>query len=135
MIDTKQLNTGMKMTVMDVRHEIYSGLFSPERNKYPVKCVHEQITGKPCPSCGLSHSFSYIIRGNFKSANDWNTYGMRVFLFFLLQLLMRISGIIVLLRNRLVPKNMIFADIGISLIAFGLSFSQFVSYYFSALLN
>jgi hypothetical protein len=68
---------------------LYSGFFSPVRDNYPVTCVHEKLTGEPCASCGLSHSFSLIVRGNFREAAEWNVYGLRVFLFFALQLVLR----------------------------------------------
>ncbi len=42
---------------------IYSGIFSPDKDDYPVTCIHEKLTGQPCVSCGLSHSFSLIVRG------------------------------------------------------------------------
>jgi hypothetical protein len=70
---------------------VYSGIFSPDRNDYPVVCIHEKITGEPCFSCGLSHSFSLIIRGRIHEAYEWNIFGMRVFLFFVLQLVLRIG--------------------------------------------
>jgi Protein of unknown function (DUF2752) len=70
---------------------VYSGIFSPDKNDYPVVCIHEKITGEPCFSCGLSHSFSLIVRGRIREAYEWNIFGMRVFLFFLLQLLLRIG--------------------------------------------
>jgi hypothetical protein len=70
---------------------VYSGIFSPDQNNYPVVCIHEKITGEPCFSCGLSHSFSLIVRGRINEAYNWNIYGMRVFLFFLSQLFMRIA--------------------------------------------
>ena len=69
---------------------IYSGLFSPEKENYPVVCIHEKLTGEPCASCGLSHSFSLIIRGKISEAYEWNIYGPRIFIFFAAQLLMRI---------------------------------------------
>jgi hypothetical protein len=69
---------------------IYSGIFSPERDNYPVVCIHEKITGVPCVSCGLSHSLSLIIRGRVDEADQWNENGIRVFLFLTLQLLLRI---------------------------------------------
>jgi hypothetical protein len=69
----------------------YSGIFSPDKNDYPVVCIHEKLTGQPCVSCGLSHSFSLIIRGRISEAYDWNPNGMRVFLFFLAQLIFRID--------------------------------------------
>jgi hypothetical protein len=77
----------------------YSGIFSPDKNNYPVVCLHEKLTGVPCFSCGLSHSFSLIIRGRLAEAFQWNVYGMRVFLFFFSQLLMRIIFSVIYLRN------------------------------------
>lgn len=68
----------------------YSGFYSPDENNYPVVCVHEKITGEPCPSCGLSHAFSLIIRGRVDEALQLNSVSLRVFLFFVLQLIMRI---------------------------------------------
>jgi hypothetical protein len=70
---------------------VYSGIFSPDKDNYPVTCIHEQLTGQPCVSCGLSHSFSLIVRGRITEAYQWNIYGMRVFLFFFLQLVLRIG--------------------------------------------
>ena len=69
---------------------IYSGIFSPEKDNYPVVCIHEKITGNPCLSCGLSHSFSLLVRGRIDEANKWNQYGMRVFIFFISQLVLRV---------------------------------------------
>ncbi len=67
----------------------YSLFYSPDVDRYPVPCVHEKLTGEPCPSCGLSHAFSLIVRGRIDEALEWNTYSMRVFIFFAVQLLMR----------------------------------------------
>ncbi len=69
----------------------YSLFYSPGENHYPVPCIHEKITGEPCPSCGLSHAFSLIVRGRVDEALEWNSQALRVFLFFSLQLVMRIS--------------------------------------------
>jgi hypothetical protein len=69
----------------------YSGIFSAEKDNYPIACIHEKLTGEPCFSCGLSHSFSLIIRGRFAEAYQWNVYGMQVFLFFACQFILRIG--------------------------------------------
>lgn len=69
---------------------VYSGIFAPEGDTYPLVCIHEAVTGEPCPSCGLSHGFSLILRGRIGEALDWNPYSVRIFLFFSLQLLLRI---------------------------------------------
>ncbi|HEN20669.1 MAG TPA: DUF2752 domain-containing protein [Desulfobacteraceae bacterium] len=114
---------------------VYSGLFRPEKNNYPLECVHEMITGEPCPSCGLSRSFSYIIRGDIAAAEMQNVYGMRVFLFFLFQLVMRLSNIVYLLRKPIYLKELTLADSLIAIITFMLAFRQFFFYYLEMLFH
>lgn len=83
----------------------YSGFYSPEKDNYPVTCIHELLTGKPCPSCGLSHAFSLILRGRFEEALQWNYASVRVFSFLALQLMMRIAlGIRCFLTDRHLKK-------------------------------
>lgn len=91
--------TGVILLVMG-----YSVFYSPEKNNYPVVCIHEKITGMPCPSCGLSHAFSLIVRGRFSEALSWNPYSIRVFLFFFVQLLMRLTLVIYLSYHNLKTK-------------------------------
>ena len=79
----------------------YSAFYSPDANSYPVVCIHEKLTGEPCPSCGLSHAFSLIIRGRVDEALQMNSASLRVFLFFVLQLIMRIAlGIWTMVTDR-----------------------------------
>lgn len=101
---------------------LYSGIFSPEKDNYPIVCVHEKITGKPCPSCGLSHSFSLIVRGRLAEAHEWNIYGLRVFIFFAGQLLMRAVFTIFYIKNPGIRKQIILYDSGSSLMLFLISF-------------
>jgi hypothetical protein len=89
---------------------LYSGFFSPDKDSYPVTCIHEKITGEPCVSCGLSHSFSLIVRARVEEAYRWNPYGMRIFLFFALQLLMRVSFSYYFLRYPDTRKQLIIVD-------------------------
>lgn len=89
---------------------VYSGIFSPEKDNYPVACIHEKLTGEPCISCGLSHSFSLIVRGRITEAYRWNIYGMRVFLFFASQLILRVVFSIVYLRYHSNRKQLIIMD-------------------------
>jgi hypothetical protein len=88
----------------------YSGIFSPEKNNYPVVCIHEKITGKECFSCGLSHSFSLIVRGRIREAYEWNSYAMRVFLFFISQLILRIGFSLYYLKYTSTRKQLIIID-------------------------
>jgi len=76
--------TGVILLIMG-----YSAFYSPDTGEYPVACIHEKITGEPCPSCGLSHAFSLIVRGRVAEALEWNSASLRVFLFFAVQLVMR----------------------------------------------
>ncbi len=68
---------------------IYSGIFSAEKNNYPIKSACETITGKPCKSSGLSRSFSEIVRLRFESAKKYNPYSLKIFTFFLIQFFLR----------------------------------------------
>ncbi len=105
----------------------YSGIFSPDKDNYPVTCLHEKLTGEPCVSCGLSHSFSLIVRGRISEAYQWNIYGMRVFLFFLSQLFMRIAFLIAFIRYPENRKQLILYDCVASVIIFMISFWPFIN--------
>jgi hypothetical protein len=113
----------------------YSGIFSPDKNNYPVICIHEKLTGLPCFSCGLSHSFSLIIRGRVAEAYQWNIYGMRVFLFFVSQLFMRILFSIYYIKNKDCTRQLINYDITGSVIIFLITFYPFFRQLFMSLFN
>jgi hypothetical protein len=108
----------------------YSFVFSPESNNYPVVCIHEKLTGLPCASCGLSHSFSLIVRGRLAEANDWNIYGLRIFIFFVSQLLMRTFFSIYYLIDASNRRTLIIFDIIGSIILFLISFYPFIRQFF-----
>lgn len=110
---------------------LYAGIFSPDEDKYPVRCIHEKITGQPCPSCGVSHSFSLILRGRISEAYNWNMNGMRVFIFFVAQLLMRIfySGFYVIQTES--RKQLIIIDIIGSSVLFLITFMPFLIFLLS----
>lgn len=108
----------------------YSGIFSPEKDNYPVVCIHEKITGEPCVSCGLSHSFSLILRGRVDEAYQWNRYGMRVFLFFAGQLILRIIFSLLYSRYSSTRKQLILFDIVGSSVLFLVTFMPFLTYIF-----
>ena len=105
---------------------VYSGIFSPDLNNYPVMCIHQRITGEPCFSCGLSHSFSLIVRGRINEAAEWNIYGMRVFLFFISQLIMRIVFTIYYLHYSNTRRQLIIVDSVGSAIIFLITFCPFL---------
>jgi len=113
----------------------YSGIFSPENNNYPVTCVHEKLTGEPCLSCGLSHSFSLIVRGKIDEAYRWNQYGMRVFLFFISQLILRVVYSIYYIWNINSRKQLIIIDCVGSGIIFLIAFWPFIESIISGALH
>ena len=104
----------------------YSGIFSPVRDNYPVACIHEKLTGKPCISCGLSHSFSLIVRGRVDEAYQWNPYGMRIFLFFAAQLVLRAAFSIFYLKYPDTRRQLIIVDCFGSGIIFLIAFWPFM---------
>ena len=110
----------------------YSGIFSPEKNNYPLVCIHEKLSGEPCFSCGLSHSFSLIIRGRISEAYEWNQYGMRVFLFFISQLIFRLDFLRLSIKHPGSRKQLIIYDSISSGVVFLISFWPFINNLFMA---
>jgi len=104
----------------------YSGFFSPVKDNYPVACIHEKLTGQPCVSCGLSHSFSLIVRGRIDEAYQWNRYALRIFIFFLAQLILRVSFSVFYLRYANTRKQLIMVDCIGSGILFLVAFWPFI---------
>lgn len=112
---------------------IYSGFFSPGKDNYPVPCIHEKITGRECVSCGLSHSFSLILRGRFNEAIEWNRYGPAVFTFFAVQLILRISFSFLYMRLKRAQRLILSIDIPVSAVMLIITFLPFINYIFSSL--
>jgi hypothetical protein len=122
------VNTGLAVVLGLVM--IYSLVFSPDREAYPIVCIHEKLTGEQCVSCGLSHSFSLILRGRLHEAYEWNPLGMRVFMFFASQLVLRIVFSGFYLRFQSTRKELIAFDIGGSVLLFLLTFMPFMIWIF-----
>jgi hypothetical protein len=105
---------------------MYSGFFSPDKGIYPVVCIHEKLTGEQCASCGLSHSFSLILRGRISEAYNWNLNGLRVFIFFAAQLIMRVVFSVFYLKHPDSGKQLVIYDIAVSVMFFIVSFLPFI---------
>ena len=118
-----KINIALSVVVLLVL--AYSLVFSPDRNNYPVVCIHEKLTGMKCFSCGLSHSFSLIVRGRVEEAYKWNVYGMQVFLFFFLQLVMRICFSVIYTVRQDTRRQLILMDIAGSVLIFVIAFLPF----------
>lgn len=102
---------------------VYSGIFSANGFIHPIKSA----TSEPTISTGLSRAFSEIIRFNITEAKKYNTYSISIFLFFIIQLIMRLGSILLLLSTRISQKVLIISDILASLLLFLLSYYRFIS--------
>ena len=51
---------------------------------YFTICAFKNVTGLPCPGCGLTHSFCSLVRGHLERALDYNVLGPPVFLCFVM---------------------------------------------------
>lgn len=94
---------------------IYSGIFSAEKNNYPIKSACAEIEGHPCKSEGLSRSFSEIVRLRFESANSYNKYGLKIFSFFFFQLFLRIITSLLIYYRLIKTKIIIIIDSVVSI--------------------
>lgn len=90
---------------------IYSAIFNNANENHPIPSFHTEVTGEPSLSTGLSRSFSAIVRLQFDIAHQYNPYGLLVFLFFLEQLILRISFFFLLLKKPSHYKTILILDL------------------------
>ena len=105
---------------------IYSGIYSPDKNNHPIKCIHEELLGAKCPTCGMSRGFSAIVRGHINDALVYQQNSVSVFLFFLLQMVFRLTSIWLLLKTKIQLKIITNTDITLSLLLFLLTFKNLI---------
>ena len=78
---------------------VYSGIFSAEKDNYPLPSFFEEITGEVPPSAGMSRAFSELVRGNFGAASAYNPDSPLIFAFFLIQFIQRTAVTFLLLKE------------------------------------
>jgi hypothetical protein len=106
---------------------LYSLIFSAGGIKHPVPSGWEMLTGESSPSTGLSRSFSEIVRFHFAEARQFNPYGIRIFSFFAIQLVLRVFLCILLIRPvQLRWRAVVVADVLFSVVFFAVSFWPFL---------
>jgi len=54
--------------------------YSPADTGYISICIFKNLTGLPCPGCGLTHSFCALGKGRVASAFRFNAMGPPIFL-------------------------------------------------------
>lgn len=104
----------------------YSAFYSPDSNAYPIPCVHEQLLGRPCSTCGMSHAFSALVRLQFDQANAFQPNAFAVFVFFFIQLAIRILAIFLVRKSPIPIKSIVYTDIIVSITLFLITFSQLI---------
>ncbi len=107
----------------------YAGVFHPLTGSHPLPCVFTMATGVDCPSCGLSRAFSFIIRGQFSAARALNPHGGPIFLFFLVQLLMRGLTSLYLIRGWMNHQIVLTIDLILAVLLFVLAFYPFFRFW------
>lgn len=112
---------------------VYSGIFSATKDNHPVPSFYEKITGSPSPGSGLSRSFSEIVRLRFDSALEFNPYGIRVFLFFYIQLFLRGLFTWLYLTNRIRTGRLVTTDAVLSAGLFVVCFRDFIRFWITSL--
>jgi hypothetical protein len=114
----------------------YSALFSPEKKNHPIPSGSRFLSNTAVPSTGLSRSFSAIMRFRFHDAHRYNPHGIRVFLFFFIQIFMRVVALVLVSR---VPerslKTFFYADAGVSAALFVACFWPFLIAFYLNLLT
>jgi hypothetical protein len=106
----------------------YSALFSPEGDNYPVQCTHQLLTGKPCPTCGLSHSFSAMVRGHVDEAEQFSSFGPGIFIFFTGQLLLRFLFSLIWIKTPAPRKIVVWTDAVTAILFFAWAFTPLIQY-------
>ena len=59
----------------------------------PHFCVFQKTMNVPCPGCGVTRSFFSIVEGNVMLAWQFNPVGLWLFLFFIIQIPLRIVAL------------------------------------------
>ncbi len=103
---------------------VYSLVFSPEKNNYPIHSACIEISGKPCLSTGLSRSFSELVRFNFEKAEKYNPHGKTIFGFLMIQLLLRIIFSSIYMKFKQLETKIIFSDSIVSIVLFLFTFAK-----------
>jgi hypothetical protein len=110
---------------------IYSGIFPPTGTSHPIHSLYTD----PVASTGLSRAFSSITRGNLTLAQNFNPFALRIFLFFLIQLFLRLIFNFILLRQYLSKKLLLFADVLLSVLLFLWAFFNLIHYQLTMVLE
>lgn len=89
-------------------------------------CVHSELLGNTCPTCGLADGISAILKGEYLQAEQIQPNSLSLFLFMVVQLILRATVIVLLFKSRLSLKIVSSLDITLSLILFVWAFKDVI---------
>jgi hypothetical protein len=102
---------------------IYSGIYSSTGFSHPI----QSFFTTPVASTGLSRAFSEILRGNFQMALSFNPHSIKIFSFFFFQLILRFLFSVLLIRNVIYEKRILFIDVLVTVLLFLWSFYSLIA--------
>lgn len=102
----------------------YAAFFGMQGGSYPLTCVHRELLGAPCPTCGMSRAFSDIIRFRFHQAILFQPNSISVFSFFFIQLFLRLLFVWMLLKTKIKANTLGNIDVPLSLALFLFTFRK-----------
>ena len=91
-----------------------------------ITCVHQKYLGIDCPSCGMTRSFSALLHLDPKTAMEWNKFGFQIFLFFAIQLVLRVLFLTVTYYKKVWLRVMCKTDWIVSSLLFLICFYPFI---------
>lgn len=79
-----------------------------------------------CPSCGFTRCFKFLMNGNFRDAVNLNNNSIYIFVFYSIQLILRVLFSSLILLSAIKIKFVINIDIYISSALFIICYSQLI---------
>jgi len=63
--------------------------------RIPETCIFKNLTGLPCPGCGLTHAFTEAVRGDFTASLRYHRLGLPILFYIFLQFVLSLSIIVI----------------------------------------
>ncbi len=105
---------------------IYSGFFAYTGVPHIIPSFHNLLNGGPSISTGLSRSFSAMMKFDFFGARQYNFYGPSLFVFFLVQLVMRLFFTYSSISKHYSTREIVVVDVIVSVGMFVVFFHPFI---------
>lgn len=106
----------------------YSFIYGAIGDRFRVPSGLTDAQKQVTASCGLSRSFASIVHFRFAEARAYNPHGLRIFLFFILQLVARVVLAVVLHGlKRPVGPWLVITDAALSISLFIVCFQPFMA--------